>query len=115
MSSRDDIILQLLMLDVGIIPYPSSDYTLNKEDLNLIDKRIANLEPGERRVIKRKFRKLWRKAVKSLDNEPGSTSNFLTFSKACGLNNPKPSPSQKQSRRLAVVWYLRKKAGLDIC
>ncbi len=107
MPSSRDIMVQLLMLDAGIVPF-SGDWTPDPAKMNLIDKRIASLEPHERRQVKRKFRKLWRKAARMLDAERREQGMPEIHQEICGFNNPNPTARQKQSRRGVVVWLLRK-------
>lgn len=107
MSSKNDLILQMLMLDSGIIPY-SGYFFYSDADMQTIDKRISSLDPDERRAVKRKFRKLWRKAAKRLDIFLEETGRMAVHKKACGfsLSGP-PTAAQKKARRLAVVLYLK--------
>ena len=112
MSSRDELILQLLMLESGIIPYMSRYLTGINGDESIIDKRIASLEPQARRKVKRKFRKLWRKAARLLDADRIAHALTPFHKKACGLScTVKPSSSQKKARRLAVILFLQKDIG----
>ncbi len=103
-----DIMMQLLMLDAGIVPFSSSAWVPGEEEMNLIDKRIETLSPVERRRVKRKFRKLWRKAVRILDAERRLEGMPEIHREMCGFNNSNPTVRQKQSRRGVVVWLLRK-------
>jgi len=112
MSSPHDIMIQLLMLDAGIIPF-SSGWVCDTEKLNLIDKRIATLSPIERRQVKRKFRKLWRKAVRALDAERRRNKLPEIHHEMCGVNCKEPTVRQKQSRRAVVIWLLRKEMQYD--
>lgn len=106
MSSRNELILQMLMLDSGIIPY--AGYPYGDIDVPTIDKRISSLEPSQRRVIKRKFRKLWRKAARYLDHLLEEAGRVPCHKKACGFSSTgAPTASQKKARRLAVILYLR--------
>ena len=112
MSSPHDIMIQLLMLDAGIVPF-SSNWMPNPEDMNLIDKRIATLAPEERRQVKRKFRKLWRKAVRAMDTERRNNGLPVIHQEMCGLSDQNPTSRQKQARRGAVLWLLRKEIHDD--
>lgn len=104
-STRNELILQLLMLDSGIVPYALYD-ALNS-DMGAIDKRIASLEPADRRIVKRKFRKLWRKAASHLDYHLEASGRFGFHRQACGLSKSgPPTQAQRKARRLAVVLYL---------
>lgn len=113
MFSPHDIVIQLMMLDAGIIPFSSSTWVTDPEKMNLIDKRIASLSPGERRQVKRKFRKLWRKAVRALDAERRQNGLPEIHQEMCGFHDQKPTARQKQARRGAVLWLLRKEMQHD--
>jgi len=101
------LLIQLAMLDVGIIPFASTTPVVDEKSMNLIDKRIESLEPHERRTVKRKFRKLWRKAVRQLNAERASRKMFPVHEHICGLHSSTPTARQKQSRRAVVIWLLR--------
>lgn len=106
MSSRNKLILQMLMLDSGIIPFDA--YPYGDIDVSGIDRRISSLEPSQRRIVKRKFRKLWRKACKHLDEVLEKSGRIPFHKKLCGLQSSQdPTPSQKRARRMAVILYLR--------
>ena len=106
MSSRDKLILQMLMLDSGIIPYDG--YPFSAIDMGAIDKRISSLDPSSRREVKRRFRKLWRKSAKCLDAALEESGRLPVHKKACGFKTfSEPTSSQKKARRLAVILYLR--------
>jgi hypothetical protein len=112
MSSQNEMILQLLMLDSGIIPFVTLKHRVRSRvqsdaEMNLIDKRIENLEPPDRRYVKRKFRKLWRKSVKFLDDRREIFGQSRLYCFTCGLNNKVPTPAQRRSRRFAVIAYLQ--------
>ena len=109
MRDSNWLLIQLAMLDIGIIPYASSQRSalLDEKSMNLIDKRIASLEPPDRRVIKRKFRKLWRKAVRQLNAERKTRRLYPIHEEICGLHAESPTQRQKQSRRAVVIWLIR--------
>ena len=108
MSSHSEMILKILMLDSGIIPFASYiSRAHSEEEMNLIDKRIANLEPAQRRLVKRKFRKLWRKSVRFLDARRVSLGRSHLYRFTCGLNTKSPTSAQRRARRSAVVMYLQ--------
>lgn len=108
MSSHSEMILKILMLDLGIIPFaPHLTRSYSTEEMNLIDKRIENLEPAQRRMVKRKFRKLWRKSVRFLDDRRTSLGRSQLYRFTCGLNTKEPSPAHRRARRAAVVMYLQ--------
>jgi hypothetical protein len=55
--SAKDIMIQMKMVESGIVPY---DITHQK-----ILEALSSLSPDQQRVVKRKFRKMWRKAYRS--------------------------------------------------
>lgn len=109
MRDSNWLLIQLAMLDIGIIPYASARpiALLDERSMNLIDKRIASLDPADRRTIKRKFRKLWRKAVRQLNAERKSRRLHPIHDEICGLHSKSPTQRQKQSRRAVVIWLIR--------
>lgn len=113
MLSDDDMLLQLLMLEAGIVPFRTSPqgglYSQPAEDADMIDRRIESLEPDQRRAVKRKFRKLWRKAAKHFDDERIASGLLPTYAQSCGVDAPILTPSHRITRRKLVIAYLRKK------
>ena len=78
-----DIVLQMKMLVAGIVPFDP-----NQLDDKDIQRGLESLPPDERRKMKRKFRKLWRRAAKK---SPGG--------KYVMTNGKKPSRLQRGVRR----------------
>lgn len=74
--SDSRLLLQLLMLDAGIVPDISLNQSLAGNDYDpfaswspepptSLDDLLSSLKPAERIRVKRKFRKLWKKAEKA--------------------------------------------------
>jgi len=66
--SKDSIatLVELLMLESGIVPLSAGDIYPKIVDASWsIDKRFSSISKEEKRKMKRKFRKLWRKKAKS--------------------------------------------------
>ena len=59
MSRRDDVMLNMKMLEEGIVPW---GHMVKLEGEIAIG--LESLPPEERAIAKRKFRKLWKKALK---------------------------------------------------
>lgn len=55
-----EILLQLRMLDAGLVPHTSMFVDVMKE----VRTYMASMDPAQRRIAARKFRKMWRKAAK---------------------------------------------------
>lgn len=103
----NDILLQLAMLDAGIVPYASKGIILDEKSLKLIDQRIASMPVESQRLVKRKFRKLWKKAVRKLNHERARHGMIEIDVRLYGHANKKPSNYQKRARRGVVLWYLK--------
>ena len=56
MISANEIFVQMKMVEQGIVPY--AIFRRN------ISEALSSLSPEQQRVVKRKFRKLWRKAYR---------------------------------------------------
>lgn len=104
-----DILLQLAMLDIGIVPYASGDSVVNEKNLNLIDKRIASMCPQEQKLVKRKFRKLWKKAIRALNHDRARHGHSKIEMHVYVTPGRKPSELQRRNRRGIVLWYLKNK------
>ena len=85
MNSRN-VLLQILMLDSGIVPDVENSYSVDPEqdifgfsswdysNKKTVDELLSTLSKKEKKAACRKFRKLWRKACKRYDIDPGSTT-----------------------------------------
>lgn len=101
---NDDPFLSFCLVDIqnelGIMPMLSKDERMKEH--------IASLKnPEDEMRLKRKFRKIWRKLLKSLK------SDNTAFSKIqYGIGKLTPSPSQMRNRRALVFYEMLKRAQL---
>ena len=96
--TQENILIIMKMLDEGIIPFIGSF-----EDL---DVGLSSLNSKEQRVTKRKFRKLWRKALRSIRN---NKVYFKNMSKNCGAGlSPDELTSRHRRNRAYLVYQLLK-------
>jgi hypothetical protein len=107
----NDILLQLAMLDAGIIPFALKGRIIDEKSLRLIDQRIASMPIENQRLVKRKFRKLWKKAVRKLNHERVRQNMSEVDVHQYGRPSKKPSSYQKRMRRGVVLWYLKSQFG----
>jgi len=97
----DKAIISAVMFNSGIIPM----------ELTTLDMRrvLAQLPPDEARVLKRKFRKLWRKAMRSeIGNGPTRTKREIAAKNRLGIGKVVPSRSEKNARKELVfkkMWH----------
>jgi hypothetical protein len=76
-ADLDDILVKIHALDKGIIPYGLPLYGVSNE--------LSSLSADESRKVRRKFRKLFRKAIKELYFIHGPDSPaVLNVKSACG-------------------------------
>jgi len=77
--NSDKLLLQILMLDAGIAPDVQTSGPLHAEDTfgffyqplpKTLDELLETLPLDERKAMKRKFRKLWKKAAKRYGHNP---------------------------------------------
>tara|TARA_Y100000310_G_scaffold253126_1_gene259920 strand:+ start:1031 stop:1438 length:408 start_codon:yes stop_codon:yes gene_type:complete len=106
---------QHLMIEAGIIPYSKyinmfyeTNFFKNSEN---IDDSMNQLTSEEQRVVKRKFRKLWRKIFKSsskrLKRTLGlSNKQLQSEAKKVYIKNMKPNFNQRELRKLLVALEL---------
>jgi len=79
---------------LGIAPL---SYESLRQDMGQV---LASLPPEEARKAKRKFRKLWRKAVRR-KQQSGKYSHYIQ--RAAGLGDPHPRPGHKFYRKSEVI------------
>ena len=110
MNERNDTLQKFFYYEVcfqeGIVPYHVSN-------LVPVSKSLADLPEEEARKMKRKFRKLWRKARKNLLNNKecvkhASDSEFLAW--YYGEVGASPNREQLARRKNLVAADMRKKA-----
>jgi hypothetical protein len=90
MSPIERSLLRLLMLDKGIVPMDGTPFDANRT--------LAELPADEARAMKRKFRKLWRKAMKAQKE-----GNPFRWPGPLVSNGSTPSRQQRQHRKLVVT------------
>lgn len=97
-----DMRLEMLFLEEGIVPM--SRYGHHKTisapwhfDMNKI---LATMSPEEATVMRRKFRKLWRKAAAALEKRNGRSARRQL--RDLGFRQGNPKKSQKNSRKVLV-------------
>jgi len=93
----DDIIMMLVSLELGILPPDNSQKS-----------NLASLEYDDARVMKRKFRKLWKKALE-LEVRSGVPRDRLNKYTGCGEKFP--SAKQMSYRRALVTKYVKTLIG----
>ena len=90
-----NILVQIKMLDVGIIPYDDSGKSL--------EEAFKKLDGATKRRMKRKFRKLWRKAS-GIKSRPAEWEKIAAY---IGLGLPKSDIGQKQKHnRSTTVFFM---------
>jgi len=75
LNNHQDILVFMRMIEKGIIPFDNLDSRIS------IDHAMLTMTPKERRRCKRKFRKLWRQALKSSASTP---AELFSLKKSCG-------------------------------
>ncbi|HIJ10567.1 TPA: hypothetical protein HA278_00790 [Candidatus Woesearchaeota archaeon] len=96
MKAYDDVLLVMKMIESGIVPYsvwPSSESSLRNA--------LSTLDSTNQRIAKRKFRKLWRKIVKSFKGTPDVYKNMKRMT-GMGLCEAELSSRQRNQRAYLV-------------
>jgi hypothetical protein len=94
MTIHENILIMMKMLDEGIIPF--------SWPLRDLDASLSTLDSKEQKVAKRKFRKLWRKALKNMRN---NEIYFKNMSKSCGIGLPPDKLTGQHRRTRAHLVY----------
>lgn len=99
---NDDPFLSFCLVDIqnelGIMPMLSKDERMKEH--------IASLKnPEDEMRLKRKFRKIWRKLLKSLKSDKTELSKIQY-----GIGKLNPSPTQMSNRRALVFYEMLKRA-----
>jgi len=102
LSALFDILLDMQYLESGIVP----DNVSASESGKTLQARLGSLTPEESRVVRRKFRKLWRKEAK-LQARDGNIFEDLTAGKGQA-----PTPPQKSARRRIVASLLKRELNV---
>ena len=88
----DDILMEMRMIELGIIPTNSGAPS----------NALKTMDQEDARKARRKFRKLWRKACKYLEKTEG-----LSYDDLCGVSREAQTLSQKRFRRGIVARMIR--------
>lgn len=92
-------VIHTVMMEAGIVPLedPYAD----------VNRALRDIDPEEARRLKRKFRKLWRKACrKEKSYKPASQSRNEAIDKKYGVGSPRPSRRNCRNRKLSVYFAL---------
>jgi len=89
----DRAIIHTVMFDQGIIPMERVDNDMRRV--------LAQLPPGEARALRRKFRKLWRRALKQL-TQGASERNAKRIETLHGVGKSTPSRAEFNARKQLV-------------
>lgn len=92
MDPMHDLLMLHTYMKLGIAPIGNVNHDYNK--------LMQNLPPEEARKMKRKFRKLWRRAAKKHMHKTPYIGQI-------GLTNPSPTRSMKKFRKGAVAYHVR--------
>lgn len=103
MNQHDKVLLDAIWHMIGIAPIQTNT---GKTDINII---LSTLPPEEARVMKRKFRKMWRNLVKKRLARP--KVNKAAVMQTFGLHPQKdesaiPTKSQKINRKRIVMQHV---------
>lgn len=91
----DRAIIQAVMFQSGILPMEKTDLDMRRA--------LQQLSPEEARVLKRKFRKLWRKAMRAeVGNGKTRTSKEEQQKAKLGVGKHVPSRSERNARKQLV-------------
>lgn len=110
MDGESKLRLEMEYFKRGIVPFQSTIYDSAVCSLGLyafqdVNRYLDTLPPDEARAMKRKFRKLWRKAV--VEGAGDSKVLRRQAKKLYGLGNPSPQKKHKLARKSAVIRHLR--------
>lgn len=100
----DKAIIQAVMFQCGILPMEKTDLDMRRA--------LSQLSPEEARTLKRRFRKLWRKAMK-LEVGNGSKTKDARQTAAesrLGVGKHVPSRTERNARKQLVFDLLWKEA-----
>jgi len=97
MNEAERLFIHTVMFREGIVPM---------EDPNMdVRRALADLPPDEARKLKRKFRKLWRKKMKSGVGKAITANAVKTH---FGTKGKQPTRANKQWRKQAIWDHLKK-------
>ena len=100
----DRALISSVMFQLGILPMERTDLDMRRA--------LTQLQPEEARTLKRKFRKLWRKAMRAeVGNGPKTrTSKTEAAKKRLGVGKHVPSRAERNARKQLVFDVLWKNA-----
>jgi len=111
--SHEEILIDALVAEeayrLGIVPINSAVVSLNSDTNRSFD----SCTPAEARRSKRKFRKLWRSLARGRSD--GGIEEIIRGSDEAfraGLGEDKPVRHNFVSRKLLVMWELRRRARI---
>lgn len=87
----DDIVITSVFLQEGIVPL-----TAERRDIN---RALAGISPDDQRKMKRRFRKLWRKAARAELNNAHSEAAKKSIINRYGMRSGSPNRSEKNNRK----------------
>ncbi len=94
---EQDILTKVRMIEEGIVPFDWPDCHVNDG--------LHSMPEGLRRKARRKFRKLWRKALKKKSSNAVLFRNLVN-SCGVGLDESKLRPHHRRARAKLVIEYL---------
>ncbi|NDE01849.1 MAG: hypothetical protein EBZ91_08895 [Gammaproteobacteria bacterium] len=109
MKTPDPLLIEILSNEeayrLGIIPLSNSSLGSS------LAGAFEEMPPEQARVMKRKFRKLWRKLARAASR--GGAEMLIRGSNEAqrlGLGDPKPARHNNFTRKTSVFWELRRRA-----
>jgi len=94
-----ELMLKTVYHEAGIVQIASTAHDVNRT--------LAGMSPEEARKMKRKFRKLWRKAVAHELTRAKSPAAYLHSKSRAGLGEPAPEKRHKAYRKILVGVEMR--------
>jgi hypothetical protein len=89
------VMVETLYHTAGIVPIRSSSQNVSVT--------LASLPPGEARAMKRKFRKMWRAAVRRELAAATKARRHVELTETYGLGAPEPTKTQRSMRKAIVL------------
>lgn len=92
-------LIQSVMFENGILPMEKTTLDMRRA--------LSQLSPEESRQFKRKFRKMWRKAMRAQgDTTPAGTNKATRLKADLGVGKHVPSRAERNARKTLVFTYL---------
>ena len=95
----DRALIQTVMFQAGILPMEKTDLDMRR--------LLQQLPPDEARILRRKFRKMWRKAMADSVGETPKTGSEEQAKKTLGVGKQVPSRAERNARKQLVfdrIW-----------